>query len=175
MGFSLLGMLVSVAVLAPNLLLLRFPPRPSVPVVVLPRPLAWLERVSQVSCLVVPSIAVPGALIWEWGVIVAAGLVAYYALWARYLIHHRRGSALYAPFGWLPVPMAVFPFVISLGAGAWVSSPWTCVAAILLAAGHVPCAVIIARAIGVNGTVIERRCLSRLMTTSDLLHSAPHR
>ena len=65
-GFSPLGLAVSVAVFAPNLLLLVFSPREAQPIVRVPRPVSWLEREGLALCLVVPTIT---------------ALTGYYKLW----------------------------------------------------------------------------------------------
>lgn len=147
MGFSPLGLIVSVAVLAPNLLLLRFPPRPGYPRVAVPWPLTWLERGGQALCLVVPAITAPGRVEWAWAVVASGCLAAYYALWTRYLVTGRSVAALYRGSWRLPVPMAVLPVLVFLAAAAWLSNPWIAVAALALAAGHIPASALIARGV----------------------------
>jgi hypothetical protein len=144
-GFSLFGLIVGIAVLAPNFLLLAFPPHDLVPVVRTPLLLLWLERAGQALCLVVPAITQPGHLIWWWSIPAALALVAYYALWARYLASGRRLTLLYDTVWRIPVPMAILPVVVFLAAAAWLSNPWIAIAALLLAAGHIPVAVITSR------------------------------
>ncbi|WP_314138877.1 hypothetical protein [uncultured Plantibacter sp.] len=138
MGFSFWGLVVGLAVLAPNLLLLWFPPSVAIPATRAPRPLIWLERAGQASCLVVPAITVPGVVMWEWAIPVLVALVGYYAMWGRYLLGGRDGTMLYQRWWWVPIPMAVLPVVVFLCAAAWLSNPWIAVAAAVLAAGHLP-------------------------------------
>lgn len=145
MGFSPLGFIVAIAVLAPNLSMLRFSPRPPLPRVHLPRPLGWLERVGQALCLVVPAITEPGATVWGWAIAALAALAAYYALWGRYLAGGRSAAALYQRLWVLPVPMAVLPVAVFLATAAWLSNGWIALAAVILAAGHIPAAVIMGR------------------------------
>ena len=147
MGFSLLGLLVSIVVLAPNLLLLWFPPRGPNVVARVPRLLEGGERAGQALCLVVPAITLPGAIVWGWVLPAAVALAAYYALWGRYLVAGREQSLLYASLWRVPVPMAVMPVLVFLGAAAWVSNPWIAVAAVVLAIGHIPVALLTRRAI----------------------------
>lgn len=147
MGFSLLGLLVSIVVLAPNLLLLWVPPRGPNVVVRVPRLLEGSERAGQALCLVVPAITLPGAIVWGWALPVAVALAAYYALWGRYLVAGRAQVLLYASLWRVPVPMAVMPVLVFLGAAAWVSNPWIAVAAVVLAIGHIPVALLTRRAI----------------------------
>jgi hypothetical protein len=144
-GFSFLGLMVAVAVLSPNLLLLRFPPRDGFPSVRVPSLLSGLERAGQGLCLVVPVITEPGLVRWGWIVVGAAGLAGYYALWVRYLATGRLSATLYGPAWRIPVPMAVLPVVVFLAAGFWLSNAWVIGSALVLAGGHVPASLIIAR------------------------------
>ncbi|MFT4285948.1 MAG: hypothetical protein QM598_14045 [Protaetiibacter sp.] len=149
MGFSPLGLIVGFAVLAPNLLLLRFPPRDPLPRVAVPRMLSWLERAGQALCLVVPAITEPGPIAWWWVAPVAVALAIYYALWVRYLRSGRPVSALYRALWRAPVPMAILPVAVFLSTSAWLGDVWIAAAALVLGLGHIPVAVLNARALGV--------------------------
>jgi hypothetical protein len=154
-GFSPLGLAVSIAVLAPNLLMLWFPPVDLVrapdgagrsdlsgP----PAPLIGLERAGQALCLTVPAITVPGPIIWWILIPTVWALAVYYALWVRYLRAGCSAMLLYRPLWRVPVPMAILPAAVFLAAAAWLSNPWIAIAALILAAGHIPVSVITARA-----------------------------
>lgn len=147
MGFSPLGLAVSLAVFAPNLILAWFPPRTPLPAAKVPRALGWLERAGQVLCLVVPAITPAGVVVWWWAPFAMACLGVYYGLWARYLATGRSGDMLYRPLWRIPVPMAVLPVAVFLAAAGWLSNIWIAVAAMVLAAGHIPVAVIVARVV----------------------------
>lgn len=152
MGFSPLGLIVGVLVLAPNLLLLRFPPRPALPTVRVPWPLAWAERAGQALCLVVPAITEPGPIAWGWSALVAAALAAYLTLWGRYLATGRHPWALFGPVLRVPVPMAILPVVAFLATAAWLANPWIALAAVVLAVGHIPSSLLMAGAVaGMRG------------------------
>jgi hypothetical protein len=144
-SFSWVGLAIGLAVLAPNLLLLRFPPRDGMRRVPVPLGLTILERAGQAGCLAL--VAFPlGEHPW-WLVGVTAAELAYLALWARYLLRGRTFALLYRRLGPLPVPMAVFP-VLAFGlAAAWGASPWLAVATVVLAAGHIPASWLIARTV----------------------------
>ena len=144
---------MSIAVLAPNLLMLKYPPRPRLPAVAVPWPLNWLERIGQALCLVIPAITAAGTLVWVWSVPALLALAGYYALWARYLRRGQRAGDLYAPVWRVPVPMAILPVIVFLAAAGWLANPWIGVAGIVLAAGHIPSALIIARAVNGRGPV----------------------
>lgn len=152
MGFSPLGLAVSIAVLAPNLLLLVFPPRTRPPATEVPWPLSWLERGGQALCVVVPAITATGQPVWPVAAVVAAAIVAYYALWARYLTLDRSWAALYRPALGVPVPMAILPVVAFAATAVWLNAPWVAVAAGILAAGHIPSSAIIARRLAETGS-----------------------
>jgi len=146
-GFSPWGLAVSVAVLAPNLILVWWPPRTPLPDVRIPIVWRVLERAGQALCLVVPAITVPGPLAWGWSIVVAAAVGGYYGLWARYLATGWDGVSLYSSVLSVPVPMAVLPVLAFLATALWLSNPWIAVAAVVLAVGHIPSAVRIARAV----------------------------
>ncbi|MDR5701859.1 hypothetical protein [Agromyces aerolatus] len=138
MGFSPIGLVVSLAVLTPNLLLLRYPPRDGLPDVVVPWPFGWLERAGQALCLVVPAVTSPGGVEWAWSLPTIGCLAAYLALWVRYLVRGRHAHLLFrGPWG-LPIPMAILPVLVFLGLSAWLTNPWIAASAVVLAAGHLP-------------------------------------
>ena len=139
MGFSGAGLAFALAVLAPSMLLLIFPPRPALPPPTSPAIFTALERVGQGGCLVAPTFLSDTAPSGPIGALVVAllALAVYYALWVRYLTHGRRSSLLYSPLGPLPVPMAVLPVVVFGGIAVWMLSLWAGIAAGVLATGHV--------------------------------------
>jgi len=149
-GFSGYGLAVGLAVLAPNLLLIRLPPVPPLPAVRVPLALTWLERAGQAACLVVPAITAPGMLTAGWAIPLVVALVCYYALWARYLLTGRPLTALYRPLWIVPVPMAILPVIVFFSAAGWLGNPWIAASAAVLAAGHIPAAVIIARVVALR-------------------------
>ncbi|CAN5210583.1 hypothetical protein BH09ACT5_BH09ACT5_18410 [soil metagenome] len=146
MTFSLPGLLLSLAVLAPNFLLLAFPARnPPSEVATGGWLLSGLERVGQAACLVAPALtggeAHPDA--WLAAVIVFVG--CYYGLWARYFVRGREFALLYGPAVGIPVPMAVFPVLAFLAGAGWLHSWWLAGSAVVLGVGHIASAAIIAR------------------------------
>lgn len=146
-GFSPLGLIVSIAVLAPNLILLWRPPATKPPELRVPPPFEWFERAGQALCLVAPAITVPGWIAWGWAIPAGLALAAYYGLWIRYLAGGRRLAFLYAPVWHVPVPMAILPVAVFLCAAAWLGNAWIAGSAALLAAGHIPVALLTSRAI----------------------------
>lgn len=146
MTFSLPGLLLSLAVLAPNFLLLAWPARQAPE-----RPAAtgWLlsalERVGQAACLVAPALTGRDAGIDGWFLAVVVFIALYYGLWARYFAGGRGFGLLYRPLGFVAVPMAVFPVLAFLAGAGWLHSWWLLGAAVVLGAGHIPSAVTIAR------------------------------
>lgn len=144
-GFSPLGLIVSLAVLTPNLLLVWLPPREPLPSAPVPRPIRWLERAGQACCIVVPAITTIGDTASWWALPAASALVGYYALWGRYLTTGRDPTTLYRDWRGLPVPMALLPVLVFLTSAAWLSNGWIALAALVLAAGHLPAATITAR------------------------------
>ena len=150
MGFSPIGLAISVAVLTPNLLMLIFPPRDAQPVVRVPGPVSWLERAGQALCLVVPAITAPAAIVWPWLAVVLAALTGYYALWWRFVTRGRTWSLLYLPLNIVPVPMAFLPVVAFFAAAGLLGNRWIALTAAILAAGHIPASVLAARSLREN-------------------------
>ncbi len=142
-GFSPLGALLAVGVLAPNVLLSVFPPRTPLPASTALRVLRIVESTGQALCMAVPVLTVAGPVAWWWAVPAASALAVYYGLWARYLVR-RTPWSLYQPLVGVPVPMAIAPVLVFLAGAAWLSNPWIAGAALVLAAGHIPAALLIA-------------------------------
>lgn len=139
MTFSWTGLALALAVLLPNVLVVLRPPREGLRVLASTGPVPGVvERIGQVGCLA-------AAVLWghdrgadAWGWAMLAAVVAYDALWVRYLLGGRRASSLLDPVWGVPVPMAVLP-VVAFGCGAaWSTSPWLAAATVVLAVGHLP-------------------------------------
>jgi len=131
----LIGTLIASAVLLPNLLLVAFPPRNDLPQPKVGFVFVALERAGQLGCLVLLIFA-PGEFSQPiWGVLVAASIALYWGLWSRYL-SSRDARALFAPFGIIPIPMAVFPVLAFAFAAAWAASLSLAAATAVLAVGH---------------------------------------
>jgi hypothetical protein len=137
------GGIVTLAVLAPNLLYLIYPPRQvraartDVPAV--SRWIEILERAGQAACFVLPffyqidlqrPLAIPLV-----GVLIIM-LIIYYTGWARYLAQGRDTFLLFKPLWAIPLPMALAPVICFFAAAAQFSSAWLAVAAVWLAVGH---------------------------------------
>ncbi|CAN5540348.1 hypothetical protein BH10ACT7_BH10ACT7_12190 [soil metagenome] len=146
MGFSLAGLLLSVVILAPSILLIAFMPRD------MPKHvpsggwlLTGLERAGQAATLVVPAITGNDGRFSWWMIAVILFVLGYYALWLRYFLGGRQFADLYRPAGPLPVPMAILP-VLAFGAGAlWLQSAWLGLATLVLAVGHIGTSLVVAR------------------------------
>ncbi len=138
MTFSVAGAVLSLAILAPNLTLLIWPPRHPSPNQPSPHwALTGLERAGQVFCLVLPALTATRSGINGWFVVTVIAVIVYYLLWVRYVTDGRNFNTLYRPLGPLPVPMAVFP-VLAFGAGAgWLQSWPLALGTVILALGHI--------------------------------------
>lgn len=151
MTFSIAGAVVSLVVLLPNLLLVAFPPRAASPTRGAGPIATILERAGQAGCLVLPFLFGGPAVGSWWLVPLVLAVGAYLALWGRYLVE-RRTASLYRPLGPLPIPMAVFPVLAFLSAGGWLDSVAVGVAALVLAAGHLPNSWAAWRSLGSSGS-----------------------
>ena len=131
----LIGTLIAAAVLLPNLLLVAFPPRNDLPQPRVGFVFVALERAGQLGCLVLLIFA-PGEFSQPiWGVLVAASIALYWGLWSRYLAS-RNARALFAPLGFIPIPMALFPVLAFAFSAAWAESLSLAAATVVLAVGH---------------------------------------
>lgn len=145
-GFSIIGLAVSVAVLLPNLLLVVFPPRPSLPTLHVPAALRWAERAGQALCLTLPALTAPGAITPGWAAPTGAAVFGYWMLWMRYL-RRRSPASLFGDLRGVPVPMALLPVSAFLSCALLLGNPWIAAAAALLAIGHIPASMLRARSI----------------------------
>ena len=139
-----LGGLVTLAVLLPNLLMILRPPvgEPAAPDEPPSRrevALGLLERIGQAGSFIIPfayPLEVRGATgYFAFGGMIVA-LAVYYACWARFLMHGRLFVLLFAPFGGLPLPMALAPVAYFLAAAVLLASVPLGVAATALGVGH---------------------------------------
>jgi len=146
-GFSALGLALSLALLLPSLLLIRYPPDPALPDAAVPPALAFVERGGQALCMTAPALTVGAGVRWGWTVPVLVCAFAYWVLWGRYFACRRSPVALFGPVWGIPVPMALLPVAAFLAGSAWLMNPWMLIAACLLAAGHIPASLIISRAV----------------------------
>ncbi|AIQ33727.1 MULTISPECIES: hypothetical protein [Paenibacillus] len=140
MGFSFLGTLIALIILAPSFLMIKFPPenvpagvRDAGPVFTI------LERVGQLGCISILVISKDNFQQVDFGIIAALIVMliaAYYGLWIRYLVKGRQFKILWDPLGFIPIPMAVLPVCAFGLAAIWGRSIWLSVAVVCLAIGH---------------------------------------
>jgi hypothetical protein len=148
MGFSVTGLLASIALVLPSLLLVVRPPADGFPSrSAVPRWVSVVEAVAQAACLVLP-VVTAGPNRPAWLLAALAPLLLYYVLWARYLRGPRTTSSLYASLGPLPVPLAIAPVLFVALVGIGTASVWVVAAAAALAVGHVTSSIILARTVG---------------------------
>lgn len=81
------------------------------------------------------------------GIVMGVLLLGYGSLWVRYLVRGREPELLYGRWGGVPVPLAVLPVLAVAACAGWSGSPWILAAAAILAAGHVPISLRIARSL----------------------------
>ncbi|MDN4069356.1 hypothetical protein NYE70_01535 [Paenibacillus sp. FSL R5-0407] len=140
MGLHLIGILISILVMLPNLLFLFRGPR-NMPKSLSPSPMiiTILERVGQISCFAMPLLF--GIKIAEQPmnlipVLMGICLLVYYACWIRYFAGGNLFALLYKPLGPIPVPMALFPILYFILLGLWMRSYLFIVPSLLFAVGH---------------------------------------
>ncbi|WP_405116258.1 hypothetical protein MHH28_15095 [Paenibacillus sp. FSL K6-1217] len=140
MGLHLLGFVLPILVLLPNLIFIVFPPR-RVPGSLASTPLIFtlLERAGQIACLTLPIVygrMIAAQSLGVSAILMALCLLIYYGCWVRYYRSGRAFAALFKPLLGVPVPMAVFPALYFLLLGVWLQSWLFIVPACLFAVGH---------------------------------------
>ena len=143
MHFYPASLLISVAVLLPNLLFIALPPTKgeSTGKPAEPRSFAICERVGQAGCLVLPLFFPLGfsrGYVFAAWVVMALSLAFYYAGWLRFFIRGRDYALLFTPMSGIPIPMAISPVLYLLASSVPLGSIWQAVAATVLAVGHIP-------------------------------------
>jgi hypothetical protein len=139
-----LGGIITILVLLPNLLALRYPPIDALPGASSAstrfRLFEALERVGQAGAFLLPffysfrPLGLTGALAL---VVMAVSLLFYYAGWARYLRNGRKVVLYYQPMMGIPQPMVAAPLVYFAGASVLLQSWPLAAATIVLAVGHI--------------------------------------
>ena len=140
MGFSPTGLLFSLLILAPNVLMLVFPPL-NIPAELGDAGMVYtaLERVGQLACMVLPVILKDCFKDWHfdlWLALAAVCIGAYYGLWIRYLVAGRDFALLFE-FCSVPIPMAILPVCAFAFLALWGKSVWLGLATGLFAIGHI--------------------------------------
>jgi hypothetical protein len=136
------SLVIIAAVLLPNLLYLRFPPK-NANTYGKPRDsLAFtvVERAGQVSCFLLPlffPLSFVGTIVAAAWAVMALSLGLYYAGWIRFFARDRDYALLFMPMIGIPVPMAISPVVLFLVSSLVLGSIWQAFAAIVLGIGHV--------------------------------------
>jgi hypothetical protein len=142
---EILGIAISAAVAAPNLLLLTATPT-DLP---LKRQVArggayhrmeLVERVGQIATFAVPlwfKFDLSGWLNWTMFVVMGVSLAFYYAGWIRFVRSGSRYREMFAPMLDVPIPMALAPITYFAAAAVGMRSWQLGVALALMALGHV--------------------------------------
>jgi hypothetical protein len=140
------SLLITVAVLLPNLLFLARPPLnarkygKSADSLVL----TIVERAGQVSCFILPlffSLSFTGSLVIAAWIVMGVSLGFYYAGWTRFFVQGRDYALLFKPMVGLPVPMAISPVIYFLFASLVLGSFYQAIGAAVLGVGHISISV----------------------------------
>lgn len=135
------GWIIPAAVMAPNALVIAFPPR-AIPAKRGPTPLLMtiIERLGQAAVCLVPCLyrldRIDGLTAWTALAGMSLSLAVYYACWVRYLRTGREYRSLFAPLGPVPLPMAVAPIALFFLSAVLLSSIPMAVATLIFATGH---------------------------------------
>ena len=100
------------------------------------------ERIGQGGCFLLPVMSKDyfdkASFASVWLILLVVCILAYLLLWVRYYSKGREFSLLFAPFWFVPVPMAVFPILAFAFTAIWIKSVWIGIAVLIFAAGHIP-------------------------------------
>ncbi len=140
MGFSIIGLLIGISILIPNILFIIFPPK-NVPEKLKDAGIIFtsLERIGEVGCLFILAISqdkYQNFNIDIWFVLMVICILIYYSLWIRYVAKGHEFSLAFKPLYFIPIPMAVFPVLAFAFASLWGKSIYLAFIVILLAIGH---------------------------------------
>jgi len=140
MGFSLIGFLIAISILAPNLLMIIFPPLNTPPELKDAGIIfTVLERIGQISCitlLIISKNYFENRPVNVWFILSALCIIAYYGLWLRYVIAGKDFTLLFE-FYFVPIPMAVLPILAFGFIAIWGKSVWLGSAVVIFAIGHI--------------------------------------
>ncbi|MGG0715973.1 hypothetical protein ABE096_00035 [Robertmurraya massiliosenegalensis] len=140
MGFSIIGLIIVMFILAPNILFSIYRPN-NIPAGMKDKESIFTisERLGQFGCiflLIVLKDSIDGNPLDIYFMLMSICIVFYYYLWVRYFVQGRNFSSLFKPLGFIPIPMALFPVLAYAFAALWLNSIWLSLAVILLAIGH---------------------------------------
>lgn len=140
MGFSLLGTLMALTLLAPSMLMIKFPLE-NVPAGVRDAGSVFiiLERIGQLGCIGILAISKDNFQHVKFGILAALivlFIMIYYGLWIRYIVKGQQFKLLWDPLVFIPIPMAVIPVCAFGLAAIWGKSIWLSLAVVCLAIGH---------------------------------------
>ena len=135
------SLLITAAVLVPNLVFLAFPPKNVAKYGKAEDSALFtvIERVGQVSAFVLP-LLFPLSFSGTWTLVAwfAMGmLLSYYSLWVRFFAGNRDYALLFRPALGVPAPMAIAPVLYFLLSSLVLGSVWQAIAASILGVGHV--------------------------------------
>jgi hypothetical protein len=142
MHFYPASLLITAAILLPNLLYLAFPPvnlkRYGSPKD--SRVLEIVERIGQGSSFLLPVLFRPmfsGTIVILAWTLMGISLAFYYACWIRFFANGRDYALLFARWAGIPVPMAISPVAAFLLSSIVLGSFWQAFAAVILGLGHI--------------------------------------
>ena len=142
MRFYPASLLITAAVLLPNLIYLALPALNATKYGKSADSLALtiVERAGQVSCFILPlffPLSFTGSLVIAVWMVMGVVLGFYYAGWIRFFVQGRDYLLLYRPMIGLPVPMAISPVIYFLFASVVLGSVYQAIGAAVLGVGHI--------------------------------------
>lgn len=144
MGFSLVGTIIAIIMLLPNIIFfIKFPPeRVEGEKSNSPKVFEILEKLGQAGCIIslvfLKDFFKIGNINWI-AIAIIICTATYYALWIVVVIKGGDFSIMLKPLWIIPIPGAVLPVCVFLFTALWGTCIWLGIAAVVLAIGH--CAI----------------------------------
>ena len=141
MGFNIISAVYVFIILVPNLFFFIFRPTDVPALKKDPLALVIFENAGRIACFVLPFVFGEQVFKSQFDFIFAAMLLCaafYYACWIRYFSGKRRFKLLFKPLLFIPIPMAVFPFMYFLLMAVWLKSIPMGIAVFVFGIGHIP-------------------------------------
>lgn len=136
------SLLITAAVLLPNILFLALPPLNVSKYGKSADSLLFtiLERIGQVGSFILPlffPLSFSGALVTIAWIVMGLALAFYIAGWVRFFLQGRDYALLFMPMLGVPIPMAISPVLYFMLASVVLGSVYQAVAAVVLGVGHI--------------------------------------
>ncbi len=142
MGFSVIGTLIAVLMIAPSIVIMfLFPPKNLKKTDNNKKyePFSIIERTGQVGCVIILIFSGNDeeVVINPFFIVMLILMGAYFYCWIRYVKSERYYVNLYDDLFFIPIPLAILPVGVFAFCGLWLYNIWLIVACGVFALGHI--------------------------------------